>query len=483
MKVAIITEGLQGTGYGHLTRCLSVYQAFEEKGILPLYIADCDEKGKSFVSDANLIQLNWVKEQEKLFSIISNFDIAVVDSYISPLAVYNEICKAVNKAVYFDDYMRLNYPPAIIVNGTVGAEDLPYKREDKHKYLLGIEYAPLRKSFWDIVIPEKNSKEIENVFINFGGQDSGNLTARILDYLVEEFPELNYHVIYGTLVEHRVEYKNVKYYYGLNADEMLSLILKCDVAVTAGGQTTYELARIGVPTIAIGTAENQKYNLHGWVKRGFIKEELWAEQHNLLAKLKIRLNELITTFKIEKKVFCDGQGVRRVLNYLLTNSSENKFYLRKFNEEDIKPIFILSNDDEVRNVSINPEKISWEDHQKWFYEKIKSNLAYYLTAITFKQELIGQIKFDIKDELTEISISISKHFRGKGLATELLQDACKLFFHTHPEKNEIIAYISEENIKSVKSFEKAGFIFKGDKIINNRTFNYYILNKTASNDN
>ena len=49
MKVAIITEGLQGTGYGHLTRCLSIYQAFEEKGIIPLYIANCDENGKKFI--------------------------------------------------------------------------------------------------------------------------------------------------------------------------------------------------------------------------------------------------------------------------------------------------------------------------------------------------------------------------------------------------------------------------------------------------
>ena len=35
MKVFIITEGSKNTGFGHITRCLSLYQAFKERGILP----------------------------------------------------------------------------------------------------------------------------------------------------------------------------------------------------------------------------------------------------------------------------------------------------------------------------------------------------------------------------------------------------------------------------------------------------------------
>ena len=38
MKVFIITEGGKNIGFGHITRCLSLYQAFEEKGILPKFI-------------------------------------------------------------------------------------------------------------------------------------------------------------------------------------------------------------------------------------------------------------------------------------------------------------------------------------------------------------------------------------------------------------------------------------------------------------
>ena len=37
-KVFILTEGGENKGFGHITRCTSLYQAFEEKGIIPEFI-------------------------------------------------------------------------------------------------------------------------------------------------------------------------------------------------------------------------------------------------------------------------------------------------------------------------------------------------------------------------------------------------------------------------------------------------------------
>ena len=42
MKVFIITEGGKDIGFGHITQCLSLYQAFKEKGILPKFIINGD---------------------------------------------------------------------------------------------------------------------------------------------------------------------------------------------------------------------------------------------------------------------------------------------------------------------------------------------------------------------------------------------------------------------------------------------------------
>lgn len=309
MKVAIITEGFQGTGYGHLTRCLSIYQAFEEKNITPLYIANCDEEGKIFLPEVNLLQLNWLEQTEEFLNKINNYDIAIIDSYLAPLEMYEKIYQTVKKVVYIDDYLRLEYPPGILVNGTIGAENLPYKKDEKHEYLLGVEYMPLRKEFWDVDVPYRSKQETKNILITFGAQDSKKLTPKVLSFLLIEFPQFNYHVVFGIKTKEDNEQDNVHYYYSLNAGEMVALMLKSDLAITAAGQTTYELARIGIPTIILGVAENQKYNIEGWLNRKFINDEIWFDDENLLEKIEkninARLNETCDSL-------VDGQGARRI---------------------------------------------------------------------------------------------------------------------------------------------------------------------------
>lgn len=315
MKIAIITEGYQGTGYGHLTRCLSIYQAFEEKNIIPLYIANCDDEGKKFIPNVNLLQLNWIENTDFLLNSIQNYDIAIIDSYLAPTELYKKIYNTVKKSVYLDDYIRLDYPPGIIINGTICAENLPYKKSKEHEYLLGINYIPLRKEFWDVEIPKRNGK-IKNVLITFGAQDFRDLTPKILTYLLNQFPNYDYYVVGGKLRADEIKNENVHYYNSVNARQMLKLMLTVDIAITAAGQTTYELARVTLPTIAICVADNQRYNLKGWKNTGFINEEIWVDDDNLFEKVE---------YNIEKKensqiiALVDGQGARRVVNLSMKN--------------------------------------------------------------------------------------------------------------------------------------------------------------------
>jgi spore coat polysaccharide biosynthesis predicted glycosyltransferase SpsG len=288
---------------------LSIYQAFEERNIIPLYIANCDEEGKKFISNVNLLKMNWLVENKELIDTITGFDIAVIDSYLAPRELYERIYKTVKKAVYIDDYFRLDYPPGIIVNGTIGAENLPYKKDEKHEYLLGIDYMPLRKEFWDVVVPERNGK-IKNVFITFGAQDFRNMTSKVLAFLLKQFPFFDYYVVGGRLSTDATNKGNVHYFNSVNAEKMLELMLKTDLAVSAAGQTIYELTRVGLPTIAIGVADNQKYNLKGWKETGFVNEEIWFEDNNLLEKVESNITKKGNS---RIKAFVDGQGARRII--------------------------------------------------------------------------------------------------------------------------------------------------------------------------
>jgi len=323
MKVAIITEGYQGTGYGHLTRCLSIYQAFEEKGIIPLYIANCDEVGKRFIPNVNLLQLNWVENTNKLINQIKDFDIAIIDSYLAPIENYEQIYRNVKTSAYIDDYLRITYPKGTVINGTIGAEKLPYEQDKKNDFLLGVKYIPLRKEFWDLN-PKIDTEKTDNVLITFGGSELKDIVINIINKLLISYPELVYNVVIGNNSNAKMnnyDPHRVKFHYSLSANEMRDLMRKCNIAISAAGQTSYELNRLGKVSILIGVAENQKYNLAGWQETEFIKNQLWYNEERLIDKILDQFDSFIKYYgknrQLVTNVLADGQGARRIVEKLI----------------------------------------------------------------------------------------------------------------------------------------------------------------------
>ena len=255
--------------------------------------------------------------------LIKNADIVVIDSYLAPLEIYNNISGIVKKAVYIDDFIRLAYPKGIIINGTVGAEEMGYSRDDDHEYFLGVDYIPLRKEFWDVSAKQKHA-DIKNLLITFGGQDIKSLTFPVLTNLVHKYPHLTYHVILGN---NGNQYKtdlfdsnNILFYRHLNSHQMIDVIKICDCAISAAGQTSYELNRLGLKSILIGVIDNQKYNLSGWKEKGYIFQQLWYNDKYLFDKINDDLQKHMfqkwNAYDCQDIRMVDGQGARRIVNRL-----------------------------------------------------------------------------------------------------------------------------------------------------------------------
>jgi RimJ/RimL family protein N-acetyltransferase len=140
------------------------------------------------------------------------------------------------------------------------------------------------------------------------------------------------------------------------------------------------------------------------------------------------------------------------INYSLT--------VRKANLEDAELYFEWANDEEVRNQSFNSNSIDWLNHQEWFNKKVKNENCLLFVFETNSRDTVGQVRLEKHNEYESyiIGVSVSKKFRGKKLASQLISKACTLFFEENPTYT-INAYIKRENFASIKSFEQAGFIF------------------------
>jgi UDP-2,4-diacetamido-2,4,6-trideoxy-beta-L-altropyranose hydrolase len=326
MKVFIITEGSKNTGFGHVTRCLSLYQAFKERGILPEFIINGDNNIEYLLRDVNYQIFNWLNEKSKLFKKVKDADIAIIDSYLADVSVYNTLSELVKLSVYIDDNKRVDYPKGIVVNGSIYAEELNYPHTNGLTFLLGTKYTPLRKEFWEV--PKKEIKDkVESIMVTFGGDDAKNMTPKILAFLNDEYPNLIKNVIIGRAFQNideikKCENKNTNLIYYPDAEKMKEIMLKSDIAISTCGQTLNELASVGVPTIGVCIVENQLGNIKGWGKIGFLEYAGWYSKGNILEKIKNVIEHLKDTrerknkFRIARK-FIDGKGSSRIYNKLL----------------------------------------------------------------------------------------------------------------------------------------------------------------------
>ena len=339
MKVLILTEGGKNIGYGHVTRCLALYDAFEEAHIKPDIVVHGDDSVMGMLKCKRYSILDWSREKAKVFKVAREMDIVIVDSYLAGHNFYVTLSGMVKLPVYIDDNMRIDYPCGVVMNGTAYAEKIEYPKINKIHYLLGSRYALLRKEFFDV--PRKRiRKNVKSVLVTFGGCDPRNVTPKVLNLLSREYPHLNKNVVVGRGFKHANELKtygdkNTIFINDPTADFIKELMAISDIAISAGGQTVYELARMGVPSIVITVAENQVRNSMFLSRAGVIDHVGYYtddERGNdkIMMKLKTDVDHVIhdRVMRLERylngKKIVDGRGARRAVKEIVLYMECNK---------------------------------------------------------------------------------------------------------------------------------------------------------------
>jgi UDP-2,4-diacetamido-2,4,6-trideoxy-beta-L-altropyranose hydrolase len=325
MKISIITHGDKKLGLGHIIRCLSIYQAFETEGIKATIYAPYDESVSDIFKHINYISVDWMNDLENIVKLTDKSDISIIDSPIAQNNIYKLLARNAKIPVFFDDNQRINYPKGVVINRTIYGDKIKYPKNGSI-YLLGARYLPLTKALW--YVPGKKVRDkVEKFMVTFGGSDPKEMTPKILKFLTETYPDIKKVVLVGraygeSSALHLFKDKNTKIYYHPSGEQLKNLMLDTDLAISAGGQTLYELARIGVPTIAIKVVSNQTKNINSLVSAGFIeyagKSDDSRTFKNLASLIKKMGNRKVREKKGEiGRNLIDGYGSVRIANFLL----------------------------------------------------------------------------------------------------------------------------------------------------------------------
>ncbi|WP_229711320.1 UDP-2,4-diacetamido-2,4,6-trideoxy-beta-L-altropyranose hydrolase [Pectinatus frisingensis] len=211
---------------------------------------------------------------------LSPVDYIVVDSYAIDKKWEIQIRPYVNKIMVIDDLANRKHDCDILLDQNFYLDnDIRYigMVPQKCKMLLGPRYALLRDEFHQVKNKMRiRDGSIKNILIFFGGSDLTNETMKALKAIaLLRNKDITVNVITGENNSHNNEiekyctqYDNIHYY--CQVDNMAEFMNEADIAIGAGGTTTWERCFLGLPAIVIAVAENQVKICEDCAKEGFI---------------------------------------------------------------------------------------------------------------------------------------------------------------------------------------------------------------------
>ncbi len=470
MKVFILTEGGRKIGFGHITRCTALCEAFKKKGIKPYFIVNADDSIKKLLKGKRNKVFNWLNKKDELFNLVSGADIVILDSYLAKNDLYRKIAGMVKLAVYIDDNKRIDYPEGIVINGNIYAKGLEYPNAKGATYLLGAKYLPLRREFCDAP-GKKTRRQIDTIMITFGGDDSKNMTPRVLHLLAAEFPQFTKKVMIGqgfNNVEQIImaaDSRTELVYYP-DSGKIRDSMRAADIAVSAAGQTLYELAGLGVPAVAVAVAKNQLNNLIGWENAGFIYSAGWWEDKNIFSKISKGIESLegrgvrVRKGAIGRRLV-DGKGAIRIRDHIVSRlkryeDKPKEISLRLAGRDDCKDIWLWRNNTDTRKASFDEKRIPFREHERWFNSKIADNNARIYIAEKGTKK-IGVIRFESGNKSIHVNVNLNPVFFGKGFGPAVIKLGSNKFMSEINKARQIIAEIKKDNLISQKAFARAGY--------------------------
>lgn len=313
MNVTILTEAGLKAGFGHYYRCVSIALELAKRHFAyDLYVAPHDRL-PTIKSIPYTHIYDWMSNNTD--TILKKTDIVIVDSYRATKKWYKAI--ADNKPlVVLDDTNRLSYPKCLIVNGGLGAEKIAYPNSTVHEYILGCRYTPLRNIFRHMPHRMIIRKKMQNVMVSMGGSIYASSVSEIIKKLRVSYPNIEFHGVEVTSGQ-------------IDEETLFNRMIKCDIAISAAGQTLNELIRVGLPTIAVGIVQNQRYNISSSSENGLIEFAGWYSNRDILARIKGSMTNLLpysARINMHKKMVSifDGHGSERIA-YAIEQYYEDSF--------------------------------------------------------------------------------------------------------------------------------------------------------------
>lgn len=252
----------------------------------------------------------------------------LVDAYTLDAAYFTILRPYVDCLAVIDDLADRDLDADLVVNGSANAAALTYRLTPSCDLLLGTWYALLRPSFRGL--PARDTPErVRCVLITLGGADPTGSTASVMTDVAGALPRARLNVVIGPLFRSPEQLRQVAAGLGdrvvlhLAPDDLVDLMMGADLAVSAGGQTLYELAACGVPTLALRVAENQRRQMDALSRMNIVRDGGVCDEAGRFSAVRDEVTALDADRSLRSAMselgqrLVDGLGAQRVADAIL----------------------------------------------------------------------------------------------------------------------------------------------------------------------
>lgn len=261
-RVIFRADGNLNIGYGHFIRTLGIagiinndfeciYATMSPTG----YQANEIKKACN-----HMIELSKSGDHyDEFLTHLNSGDIVVLDNYYFDSDYQLKIRNIGCKVIYIDDYNDKFFVCDALINNIPGFPKETFKKSEYTKLYLGIDYALLRKEFFDPELRKVN-KVNGNIFLSFGGGDIYNISEKIVSFLNEIYSRVEINLLIGDAYKYNdslAKFDNLKIHRNISAKNVASLIAESQLCIIPASSLLNEAACIGSKILVGYFTDNQ----------------------------------------------------------------------------------------------------------------------------------------------------------------------------------------------------------------------------------
>lgn len=457
-------------GGGHVKRCLALARAFKRQGASVVFLTspgttdivkglkaeECIETPKSPAAMVTGLKT----------ALPNQADVLVIDDYGLGIETQLMLRPLVKKLIVIEDLPTRAHDCDLLVDPTEGRVAQEYESlvPSNTSILTGARYALLGPEFaaarTEALARRRSGEPVRRVFVSFGLADTGGGCAVALRALAHRgiavdvavgasAPSLNeLTALVASMPQAQMH---------LDTSDVARLMAQADLAIGATGGTSWERCCLGLPTLALPVAENQKGIAAVLAQLGaadILPATALHEKKVFNSALEALLidTDHRTAMSVRAAAICDGRGAERVA----VASLSSQVTLRPANADDARKVWNWREADTRFYKDTNPTP--WQDHAEWFSQALKDPHRKLFIATSYGVP-VGHLRFDrIGAASKKVSICMAPEVQGRGLGKKSLELGCVTIF-AQSEIDVLIAEIHRDNQVSQRLFMACGFEF------------------------